>query len=255
LLHISKHCNFHFMKTIQLVVLDMAGTTVQDKKEVESCFARAAQETGLQVSMERLLAVQGMAKRFVFEMLWQEQTGQSPAALHDKVEHSYQVFKAILEHHYQTQPVMPATGCLELFRFLKAHQVKIALTTGFYRKVTNIILTRLGWQAGLDHNFIGREDAVLDMSIASDEVAQGRPSPLMIHKAMHALGIPDPKRVINIGDTPSDLASGFNAGCAASFAVTNGTHTREQLRQYPHDGLFDSLSAFEHYLRSKLENE
>lgn len=238
------------MKTIRLVVLDMAGTTVQDKKEVESCFARAAQETGLQVSPERILAVQGMAKRHVFEMLWQEQTSQSPAVLHDQVEHSYGVFKAILEHHYQTQPVMPAAGCLELFRFLKAQQVKIALTTGFYRKVTNIILNSLGWQAGLDGNFIGSKGSLLDMSIASDEVAQGRPSPLMIQKAMHALGITDPRWVINIGDTPSDLASGINAGCAASFAVTNGTHTREQLRQYPHDGLFDSLTELQSYLQA-----
>lgn len=237
------------MKTIQLVVLDMAGTTVQDNKEVESCFAKAAKQTGLLVSMDRILAVQGMAKRFVFEMLWEEQTGEIPAALHDKVEHSYQVFKTILEKHYRTQPVLPTAGCLELFRFLKEHQIKIALTTGFYRQVTTIILNRLGWQAGLDNNFIGSNESLLDISIASDEVAQGRPSPLMIQKAMHTLGITDPKKVLNIGDTPSDLASGYNADCAASVAVTNGTHTREQLQQYPHDGLFDSLSAIQIYLK------
>lgn len=238
------------MKTIQLVVLDMAGTTVQDNKEVETCFAEAAKQSGLLVSMERILAVQGMAKRFVFEMLWQEQTSQPIASLQDKVEHSYQIFKTILENHYYTQPVVPTFGCLELFRFLKEHQIKIALTTGFYRKVTTIILNRLNWQTDLDRNFVGNKTSLLDMSIASDEVAEGRPSPLMIQKAMRTLGITDPKRILNIGDTPSDLASGFNAGCAASFAVTNGTHTREQLQQYPHDGLFDSLEAIQHYLKT-----
>lgn len=228
----------------------MAGTTVQDNKEVETCFARAAELTGLQVSEERILAVQGMAKRFVFEMLWQEQTGDPVETLQDKVEQSYQAFKTILEKHYQTQPVNPAVGCLPLFRFLKDHDVKIALTTGFYRKVTDIILNRLGWLDGLDANYTGHKHSLLDFSIASDEVAQGRPSPLMIQKAMQTLGITDPKRVLNLGDTPSDLASGINAGCAASFAVTNGTHTHEQLKAYPNNGLFYSLTDFQNYLHA-----
>ncbi len=238
------------METLQLVVLDMAGTTVQDNKEVESCFAEAARQTGLLASEERILAVQGMAKRAVFEMLWQEQTGESAAALQTKIEHSYQAFKTILENHYQTQPVKPTTGCLELFRFLKEKQIKVALTTGFYRRVTNIILEKLGWLNGLDKDFVGSENSLIAMSIASDEVEQGRPSPLMIQKAMVTLGITDPQRVINIGDTPSDLASGLNAGCAGSFAVTNGTHTREQLQQYPNTGLFDSLAAVQQYLET-----
>ncbi|PSR55854.1 phosphatase [Adhaeribacter arboris] len=237
------------METVQLLVLDMAGTTVQDNKEVETCFAEAARQTGLLASEERILAVQGMAKRAVFEMLWQEQTNEHSAALQDKVEHSYQVFRSILEHHYHTHSVKPTEGCLELFRFLKKNNIKIALTTGFYRQVTNIILEKLGWLNGLDKNFIGNENSLLNMSIASDEVEQGRPSPFLIQKAMRTLGITDSKRVINIGDTPSDLASGFNANCAASFAVTNGTHTREQLQQYPNDGLFESLTAFQQYLK------
>lgn len=236
------------MEPIQLLVFDMAGTTVQDHKEVESCFAEAARQTGLHATEERILAVQGMAKRAVFEMLWQEQTNEHPAALQDKVEHSYQVFKSVLEHHYQTQPVNPTAGCLELFDFLKKHNIMIALTTGFYRQVTNIILEKLGWHIGLDQHYVGNPNSLLAMSIASNEVEQGRPSPLMIQKAMATLGIPDPKRVVNIGDTPSDLASGLNAHCAASFGVTNGTHTREQLQSYPNDGLFPSLTAVQNYL-------
>lgn len=236
------------MEKIQLLVLDMAGTTVQDNKEVETCFAEAARQTGLLATDERILAVQGMAKRAVFEMLWQEQTNEPPAALQDKIEHSYQVFRSILEHHYQMHPVKPTEGCLELFRFLKEQGIKIALTTGFYRQVTNIILEKLGWLQGLDQNYVGTADSLLSMSIASDEVEQGRPSPLMIQKAMATLGITDSKSVINIGDTPSDLASGLNAHCAASFSLTNGTHTRQQLQHYPNDGLFVSLTAFQQYL-------
>jgi phosphonatase-like hydrolase len=240
------------MKHIQLVVFDMAGTTIQDRKEVETCFAKAAEQTGLVASAERILAVQGLSKRFVFEMLWQEQTGQTAAALNEKVEHSYQVFKSILEDHYRTHEVLPTTGCLELFAYLKANGIKIALTTGFYRTVTDIILGRLGWNQGLDEHYVGHAGSLIDLSIASDEVAEGRPSPLMIQKAMRTFGINDPQQVINIGDTPSDLESGKRAGCALSLGVTNGTHTEAQLLSCPNDGLFSSLAAFQQFLRSKV---
>jgi phosphonatase-like hydrolase len=240
------------MKQIQLIVFDMAGTTIQDRKEVETCFAKAAEQTGLVASAERILAVQGLSKRFVFEMLWHEQTGEQAAALDNRVEHSYQVFKSILEDHYRTHEVLPTTGCLELFAYLKALDIKIALTTGFYRTVTNIILKRLGWDQGLNANYVGNASSLIDLSIASDEVTEGRPNPLMIQKAMQTFDITDPKQVINIGDTPSDLESGKRAGCALSLGLTNGTHTEEQLLPYPHDGLYASLAAFQQFLQEKV---
>ena len=44
--------------------------------------------------------------------------------------------------------VEPTEGCLELFRSLKTKNIFIGLNTGFYRKVTNIILKNLGWDLG-----------------------------------------------------------------------------------------------------------
>jgi beta-phosphoglucomutase-like phosphatase (HAD superfamily) len=63
------------MEALQLIVFDMAGTTVRDDHEVETCFAQAAATTGLHASAARILAVQGLAKRAVFEQLWREQPG------------------------------------------------------------------------------------------------------------------------------------------------------------------------------------
>lgn len=230
------------MNAFQLVVFDMAGTTVQDQHEVERCFAQAASQTELIVSDERILAMQGLSKRFVFETLWSEQLGTAtPAELKGKVDHSYQLFTQILENHYRTQPVAPTEGCLETFRFLRQNGIKIALTTGFYRKVTDIILEKLGWLNGLDENYVGDDQTVIQVSIASDEVEQGRPQPFMIQKAMRLLNVTDPKRVANIGDTPSDLLSGQAAGVALNLGVVNGTHSRSQLEPYPADYLLSSL--------------
>lgn len=224
------------------MVFDMAGTTVRDQHEVEHCFAQAASQTGLVVSDERILAMQGLSKRFVFETLWTEQL-VNPAAsdLKAKVDTSYQLFTEILENHYRTQPVVPTDGCLETFAFLKENGIKIALTTGFYRVVTDIILNKLGWLTGLDENYIGNDQTIIQASIASDEVEQGRPQPLMIQKAMRLLNCSDPKRVVNIGDTPSDLLSGQAAGVGLNLGLVNGTHTRSQLETYPSDQLLKSL--------------
>lgn len=241
----------------KLVVLDMAGTTVRDEHEVEACFAEAAAATGLHATPARILAAQGQAKRAVFEALWQEQLQQEglgplPAAeLAARVEHSYQVFREVLEAHYRRANVQPTAGCLDLFVFLKSQGVRIALTTGFYRTVTDLILQRLGWDLGLDARRRGNRDAIIDLSIASDEVPAGRPAPLMIQRAMQELAVTDPRQVWNVGDTPSDLESGRRAG-VRSLGVVNGTHTRAQLAACPNDGLLASLTELHQQLQGVL---
>ena len=230
------------MQPIELVVFDMAGTTVTDHHEVERCFAEAAAETGLIVSDERILAMQGLAKRYVFNTLWKEQLGELHPDVPQQVEVSYAAFQGILEKHFLTNGATPTEGCLDTFAYLHDRGIAIALTTGFYRVVTDIILEKLGWLAGLDDQRIGTPDSLIQLSIASDEVERGRPYPFMIERAMHLLGVSNSKAVINIGDTPSDLLSGRAAGVALNLGVVNGTHSRDQLDAYPHDLLLGSLA-------------
>ncbi len=236
--------------SIELVICDMAGTTIVDKHEVEMCFTRAAWETKLKMSDEEILAVQGWAKRHVFEVYWERQIGSKNADWLANVENSYSIFRQILETHYENTAIYPTEGCLELFAFLKERQIKIALTTGFYRKVTNIILDKLGWLEGLDSAYTGNGNTIIQASIASDEVKHGRPQPDMIRKAMSQLGISNPTAVINIGDTPSDIQSGALAGCLYSCCVTNGTHTADQLIPLQPDKAFESMHAFRVWLET-----
>ena len=129
---------------IKLAVLDMAGTTVKDDHEVEDCFAKAAKETGLQISEEEILSAQGWAKRFVFETYWEKQIGERSSLWLEKVDYSYDTFRTILEDHYQTADINPTKGAEEIFQLLRDNDIKICLTTGFYRKVANIILEKTG---------------------------------------------------------------------------------------------------------------
>jgi len=97
---------------IQLVVCDMAGTTVRDEHEVEACFTKAALATHLQMTDEEILAVQGWSKRRVFEVFWERQTGEQNDEWRDQVDLSYKLFRNILETHYRNKPVIPTEGCI-----------------------------------------------------------------------------------------------------------------------------------------------
>ena len=229
--------------SVRLVMFDMAGTTVRDNDEVLLCFSEACRKEGIDAGRSRLNALMGVSKLEVFKILWQEQLGPGAAAemVALKAQGSFQRFRDILENYYRSNAVMPTEAALDVFHWLRERDIKIALNTGFYRTVTDIILDKLGWLAGLNAEYIGGADAVINFSIASDEVPQGRPAPFMIQKAMYVFGIDDPQQVVKVGDTPVDLAEGRNAGCRLSLAVTNGTHSPAELEGLDHDGLLSSL--------------
>ena len=237
------------ISSIKLVVFDMAGTTVTDQNEVESCFIQAADNTSLPYSRDDILSMMGWSKKRVFEVLWAKaEPGLSASVRNTLADRSYLEFKKILENHYHHAAVTPAEYCPDVFQELRSRDVKIALTTGFYREVTNIILSRLGWDRGLSNHYLGNKDSIIQLSVAADEVAEGRPAPDMILKTMEMLKVNDPKNVINIGDTPSDLEAGKRAGCLYSLGVCNGTHSQEQLTAIPNDGLLKNLSELMNYL-------
>ena len=231
----------------------MAGTTVQDKDEVLLCFAAACKQSGLVVEDQRLNALMGVSKLEVFQILWREALGAEAQDLiiEAQAHQSFLTFREILEKYYHTQPVVATDGALEVFSWLRHRDIKVALNTGFYRGVTNIILNKLGWLAGLNAEYVGGVGSIIDFSIASDEVPLGRPEPFMIQKAMSVFGITDPKEVVKLGDTPVDLAEGRNAGCAASLAVVNGTHSRAELEVLDNDGLLLSIRELPAWLEQQ----
>ena len=240
------------MSKIKIVVFDMAGTTVKDENEVEKCFVEAAERSELKYTREEIISMMGWPKIKVFETLWTKMlNGKPKEVIGEKVEYSYMLFREILEKHYMTEDVVPIEGTMELFQWLKSNDIKIVLTTGFYRKVTDIILQRLGWNKGLNSNYAN--GTIIDASITSDMVTNGRPAPDMIFRAMEMYNITNPKQVIKIGDTPSDLQSGKNAGCCLSLGVTYGTHTKEQLSEYPNDGLINNILEIKQLISKQNE--
>jgi phosphoglycolate phosphatase-like HAD superfamily hydrolase len=92
-------------------------------------------------------------------------------------------------------------GAADLFRHLRQNKVRIAFNTDLHRNVTDLILDKINWYGSRKQIHVP-----IDEIVCSDEVSSGRPLPYMIFKTMEKLMIDDTKKVIKIGDTPSDLA-------------------------------------------------
>ena len=212
---------------IELVVFDLAGTTVDDRGAVNRCLREALAADGFEASPEAVDEVMGIPKPVAIRSLL------GPDAPESRIEKVYEDFVERMSRFYATDPsVVEMPGASDAFRALKSAGVGVALDTGFSRDVVEVLLRRLGWiEAGL-----------IDASVTSDEVPQGRPHPDMIRHLMARLGIAEPSAVAKVGDTPSDLQEGSNARCGLIVGFTAGTHTREQLAAHPHTHLIEALA-------------
>lgn len=83
---------------------------------------------------------------------------------------------------------------------------------------------------------------MIDYLIGSDEVALGRPHPLMIQRLMQLAGITDPLQVLKAGDTEVDIHEGQNAGCRYVVGITTGIFTREELASHHPTHLIDDMA-------------
>jgi phosphonatase-like hydrolase len=217
--------------SIELVIFDMAGTTVRDDDAVNLCLRRAL-DARTAVTRDEVNVVMGLPKPIAIRLLLEQKLSGAAAVTNAVVESIYQDFLARMLEHYRTAAgIEPMPHTLETFNQLKHAGVRVALDTGFSRPIVDAILERLGWKRG----------GLLDATVASDEVKNGRPHADLALKAMEITGVRDPKRVAKVGDTPSDLLEGTAAGCGMVIGVTNGSHTREQLAVHPHTRLIASL--------------
>jgi len=214
----------------ELVVFDIAGTTVHDGGEVVAAFEAAAREVGLTAPREELIAQMGTSKIDVFDALARRQHGDTPAAATAR-DAGYAAFRRNLEGHYHQHGARAIGGAEAAFDWLRAHGVPVALNTGFYREVTDLIVDAVGFRAAVD------------VVICSDDVPAGRPFPYMIHAAMRHCHTRCAGRVVVIGDTPSDARAAANAGAGVVVGVTSGSHTARSLRRQPITHLLDSVRS------------
>ncbi len=87
----------------------------------------------------------------------------------------------------------------------------------------------------------------IDLSVASDEVAAGRPAPDMILRSIDLYRNLsnqeiEPSNVMVVGDTQSDMQSGVAAGARYIVGVTSGAHDELQLKTAGATHVFDGAA-------------
>jgi phosphonatase-like hydrolase len=202
---------------IQLVCLDMAGTTVRDDGIVIKAFAGAMAAVGLEGdelkrAMKYAHDTMGLPKTVVFtDLLGQASlVDQAMAAFDDAI------FEVI-----DQGGVSEMEGARQTLAILGDAGVAVALTTGFSAPVQQAIIKHLGW-----------ED-LADMAIAPSPSVRGRPFPDMVLSAALEAKVDDVRQVAVVGDTANDLWSGYRAGASVVAGVLTGSHSRDELQQAP----------------------
>ena len=225
---------------IELVVLDMAGTTVDEHGDVYRALEEAVKQTGATVSAEDLQTWMGADKTEAIAALME--LGGIPAdPLTVKLQ--FDAFRGILAEAYAANPPVALPGVEDALKELKARGIKVGLTTGFSRDVAAPILSKLGWGIG--------EGELLDAVVTSDEVAAGRPAPYLIHHVMEATGVHNVSHVIAGGDTVVDLLAAHHAG-VKPLGVLTGALGREQLEAHPHEWVLEGVKDLPSVISSSL---
>ena len=219
---------------IQLVIFDIAGTLIEDHDEVTESFLAALRSNGIHVSEDEIKEWKGSSKREVIGHFVARQFGS--CRIGPMIEQTYSGFRYLIEQRYRAAGVVPIAGAAETLQWLRGRSIKIATTTGFYRELRDTILNAAGWGNTFDAN------------VCSDDVCHGRPAPDMIFKAMNLTGVADPRRVMNIGDTPLDLQSGSKAG-VVNIGVLTGKHTRDRLECEPHTFIVSDIGRVPELLK------
>lgn len=216
---------------VDLVVLDMAGTTIDDRDEKPlEAFRGAFRASGIEIDPDEARAVMGMSKRDSIEAILLAREGKKPES--QRVDEIYSHFPIILEE--LLGDVKPIVGAEETLKELERMRIKVALSTGYYRKAAEINVQATGWL----------EEGLVDTWICGDDVERGRPAPDMIFEAMRRLNVENPARVIGVGDTKADVNSHHNAG-VIPVAVLTGNDTRETFEgmEKPPDYILESIAG------------
>ena len=200
---------------VELVVLDMAGTTVRDDGIVERAFERAANATGVAERMpwaealDYVRVTMGQSKIEVFTHL----SGGDRA----RAEEATAAFERAYADLIVEEGVEPIAGARETLEQLRAAGLFVVLTTGFAPVTRDAILDGLGWRP------------LIDGALSPVDAGRGRPAPDLVLTALLHAQASAVASVVVVGDTTSDIASGRAAGAGLVVGVLSGAHDRVAL--------------------------
>jgi phosphoglycolate phosphatase len=201
---------------IQLVVLDMAGTTVADDGLVEQAFSTAIGAQGIESGtpeygkmLDHVRATMGESKITVFRHLLDNDETKAQQA-----NKAFETAYGVLVDEGRCAPI---PGAEDAIRAIQQSGAKVCLTTGFAETTQQRILEALGWQN------------LADLTLCPAQSGRGRPYPDMVLKALLELKADAVAAVAVAGDTAYDMTTGVRAGAGVVAGVLTGAHGNDQL--------------------------
>lgn len=214
---------------LELVVLDMAGTTVLDDGVVEQAFQRAAERTGVadrmpwDEALDHVRVTMGQSKIDVFTHL---AGGDAEAAAHATA-----AFEGAYAEIVAEQGVAEIPGAADAIQDLKDSGLKVVLTTGFAPVTREALIDGLGWQT------------LVDLALSPVDAGRGRPAPDLVLTALLRTRTSSVQAVAVVGDTVSDVESGRRAGAGFVTGVLTGAHDRPALSAAGADAVLSDVTA------------
>jgi phosphonoacetaldehyde hydrolase len=197
------------MAKLTAAIFDWAGTMVDfGSRAPMGVFVEAFAKFGVSLTIAQARGPMGMAKRDHIKTLmaiptvaaeWTKAQGTPPDDV--AIDRIYDVFVPMnVAVAGQYAGLIP--GVLETINSLRARGMKIGSTTGYTRSIMAEVLPRAAEQ-GLSP----------DNLVCAGDLAEGRPSPLMMYRCFADLGVYPPHSVVKIDDTEPGISEGLAAGC------------------------------------------
>lgn len=228
------------MTAIELVVLDMAGTTVRDDGVVEQAFRRAAESTGVADRMpwnDALRYVRdtmGMSKIEVFTHLAGGDADAARAAT--------AAFEDAYAEIVTEQGAAEIPGAAAAIAELRDAGIQVALTTGFAPVTRDALIDALGW------------GDLVDVVLSPVDAGRGRPAPDLVLTALLRTGASCVQAVAVAGDTSNDVLSARRAGAGFVVGVLSGAHDHAALSEAGADVVLDDITHVHAVLAQRVRD-
>ena len=181
---------------IELVVFDMAGTTVDEDNVVYKTVRQAINAAGYNFTQEQVQSA-GAGKeksQAIRDVLALDGADHSE----DEVQAIFADFRDRLVVAYNSLDVVEQPGASDIFRELHSRGIKVVLNTGY---------------------------------VTASDVETGRPAPDMIYLSMALTQVTNAASVAKIGDSRIDIEEGQNANCGMALGITTGAQPESELLQ------------------------
>ena len=214
---------------IQLVVFDMAGTTIDEENLVYKCLHYSILPFIPQLTLDNVLLYgAGKEKKTAITDICKV---FAPQIIIDEIDAMFEDFKMKLAKAYDEYPLRLYSDGRDVFSWLKKKGIKVAFNTGYDRGTAEKILTKADVIIGKD----------IDYLVTASDVSRNRPYPDMILQCCLLADV-DPTTAIKVGDSAIDIEEGKSAGCALTIGITTGAQSREQIIVASPDYIIDSLT-------------